>query len=89
MERRYTSNVSISNDNIKCLIEVSIFAVNLTLKLFRATVANADIGGQKSLHIFLKKCLYHMVVKFEQNRTIQTKRNFELLDKKQVFYNHF
>ena len=36
-------NVSISNGNIKCLIGKSIFAVKLLLKLFRATIANADI----------------------------------------------
>ena len=60
----------------------SIFAVNLPLKLFRATIANADIGSLKSFHTFLLKCLYHMLVKFEQNRMFQTTRNFELFDKK-------
>ena len=35
-----------------------------------------------------------MPVKFEQNRMIQTKRNYELLEKKKkkkktIFYNHF
>ena len=30
-----------------------------------------------------------MLVKFEQNRIVQTTQNFELLMKKQVFYNHF
>ena len=40
-------------------------AVNLLLKLFRATVANADIGSLKSLHTFLAKYLYYMLVKFE------------------------
>ena len=54
MERLQTSNVSISNGNIKCVIEKSVFAANLPLKLFRATVANADIGSLKSLHTFLK-----------------------------------
>ena len=49
-----TTNVSIySNGNIKYRIGKSIFAVNLPLKLFRATVANDDIGSQKSLHTFL------------------------------------
>ena len=48
----------------------------------------ADIGSLKSLHTFLKKCLYHrpMPVKFEQNRMVQTTRNFELFDKKPVFF---
>ena len=69
-----------------------MFAVNLPLKLFPATVANADIGSLKSLHTFLKTCLYHMLVKFEQNRMVKTRptQNFELLDEKNgVFFNHF
>ena len=53
MERLQTSNISISNGNIKRPIGKSIFAVNLPLKLFRATVANADIESLKSLHAFL------------------------------------
>ena len=65
------SNVSISKGNIKCPIGKSIFAVNLPLKLFRATVANDEIGSLKSLSTFLTKCLYHMLVKFEQNRMAQ------------------
>ena len=63
----------------------SLFAVNLPLKLFSATVANAGIGSLKSLHAFLKKCLYHMPVKFEQNCMVQTTQNFELFDKSQIF----
>ena len=30
-----------------------------------------------------------MLVKFEQNRMVQATQNFELFDKKLVFYNHF
>ena len=30
-----------------------------------------------------------MPVKFEQNRMVQTTRNFELFDRKRGFYNHF
>ena len=40
--------------NIKYPIEKSIFAVTLPLKLFRATVANANIVSLTSLHTFLK-----------------------------------
>ena len=75
--------------NIKCPIGKSIFAVNVPFKLFRAAVASADIESLKSLHTFLKKCLYHMPVKFEQNPMVQTTRKIELFNKKQVFYNHF
>ena len=70
MERLQTSNVSISNGRIKYPIEKSIFAVNLPFKLFPATVANADIESLKSLHTFLKKCLYFMQMKFEQYRMV-------------------
>ena len=77
-----TSDVSISNGNIKYPIRTSIFAVNLKLKLFRVTVADADIGSLKSLHTFLKKYLYHLVVKFKQNHMVRTTRNCELFDKK-------
>ena len=51
----------------------------------RATIANADIESLKSLHTFFTKCLYHMLVKFEQIRIVQTTRNFELFDKKLGF----
>ena len=82
MERLLTSNVSISNGNIKCPIGKSIFAVNLTLKLFRATVSNADTGSLKSLHTLFDMYMNHMLVKFEQNRMVQNIQNFELFDKK-------
>ena len=51
---------------------------------FTATVAMADTGCLKSLRAFLKKGLYHMLVKFEQNCMVQTTQNFELFDEKQT-----
>ena len=84
MERLKISNVSISNGNIKCPIGKSIFAVNLPLKFFRVTVANADIGSPKKLHAFLKN-VYDMLVEFEQNRRVLTTRNFELFVKQPSF----
>ena len=51
---------------IKYLIGKSIFAVNLTLKLFPATIANADFGSLKFLHMLFDQYLGHMLVKFEQ-----------------------
>ena len=54
-------------------------------KLFRATIANADIESLKSLYTFLTKCLYHMLVKFEQKHIVPTTWNFELFDKKSGF----
>ena len=76
--------VSINNSNIKYPIGKSIFGVNLPLQLFPATVANADIRSLMSLRTFLTKCLYHMLVKFKQNRISQTTLNFELFDKKKT-----
>ena len=55
MEKLWSSNINISNGNIKCPIGKSIFTVNLPLELFRVTIANADIESLKSLHTFLKK----------------------------------
>ena len=81
--------VSNSNGNIKYPIGKSIFAVNLPLKLFPATIAYAEIESLKSLHKFLKKCLYHMLVKFEQNRMDQTTRNFDFFYKKPGFLKPF
>ena len=59
-----------------------IFAENLPLKLFRATVANADILSLKSLHKLLNTYLDHILPKFESNRIVQNVQNFELYDKK-------
>ena len=43
--------------------------------------ADADIGSIKSLHTLFDKYLDHMLVKFEQNRMVQTTQNFKLFDK--------
>ena len=80
-----TLDVNISNGNVKYPSGKSIFAVNLPLKLFTATVANADIGSQKSLHTLFDTYLDHMLVEFEQNCMVQTTRNLELYDKKPIF----
>ena len=64
MERLQTSYDTVSNGNIKCPIEKSIFAVNLLLKLFRATIANADTGILLSIH--LNTYLFNMLAKFNQ-----------------------
>ena len=78
-----------SNGNIKCPIGKSFFAVNLPLKLFRATVANADTKSLKSLHTLFDMYLDHMLVKFEQNRMVQNIQKCELYDKKSGFLKPF
>ena len=68
---------------MKCPIRKSILAVYLPLELFHAAVANA--GRLTSLHIFLLKCLYQLLVKFEQNFMVKTTHSFELLRQKLYF----
>ena len=46
----------VSNGSIKYPIGKSILAVNLPLKPFPTTTANADIGSLKSLHIYSLFC---------------------------------
>ena len=59
----------------------SFLAVNSTLKLFRVTVADADIGSLKSLNTFLNKYLHQMLVKFEKKCMVRTTRNFYFFNK--------
>ena len=58
-------------------------AVNLPLKLFLASIANADFGSLVS-HTLFDMYLDHMLVTFEQNRMVRTIQNFVLFDKKMV-----
>ena len=82
MEILQNSNVRVSNGNIKCPIGNSNFAVNLELKPFRATVANADTRSLKSFHTLFDTYLDYMLAKFEANRIVRNVQNFELFDKK-------
>ena len=56
MARFLTSNVKVSNGKIKLF-----FAVNLKIKLFRATVANSNTGNLKTLHTLFDTYLDHML----------------------------
>ena len=76
----YTSYVSVCNGNIKCPVGNSIFAENLPFKLFRATVANADIESLKSVRTLFDTYLNHKLAKFELNRFARNVQNFELFD---------
>ena len=66
---------------------INFCSINLTLKLFRVTVADADIGSLKSLHTFLDKFLYHMLVTFERKKIIWSKLHeiFSFLTKSGIF----
>ena len=78
MERIKTSNVSVVNGNLNYLIRKSIFAVNFPLKLFPATVANANTESLKSLYTLFDSYLDYMLAKFEPNRIFRNvqKMNF-------------
>ena len=78
MERHWNSNVSI---NINCPIGKSIFAVNLTLKLLRATVANTDIGSLKFLHTLLDTYLDYVLMQFKQRTNQAIPLESELTEK--------
>ena len=56
------------------------------LQICNVSISNGNIkcpiGKSFSLHTFLTKCLYHMLVKFEQIRIVRTTQNFEFFDKK-------
>ena len=85
-----TSNVSVSKGSIKCPIGKSIFTVNLPIKLFHATVANADTENLKSLHTLFDAYLDNIPAKFEPNRMIRNVQNFQFFwTKTWVFKTHF
>ena len=44
------------------------------VKLFRATVVNAKIGGLNVLPKLFDMCLDHMLGKFEQNRMVRNNK---------------
>ena len=54
-------------------------------------IADADNGSLKSLQTLFDKYLDYMLVKFEQNRMVQTLQSFELFDKngKAKCWRHF
>ena len=84
-----TSNVSVSNGYLKYPIGKSIFAVNLFLKLFRATVANANTAGLKSLPKLFDTYLDYMLAKFEPHRMVQNVQNLSFRTKNRVLLNPF
>ena len=76
MERLYTFVVSISNVAGKSFNGKITAKIDFSFEYF--TVADADIGSLKSLHILFDKYLNHVVVKFEQNRMVRTIQNLRV-----------
>ena len=66
MERFNTSDVGMSNGKIKGPVGTSIFAENLLLQLFSATVANAVSESLKSLQTLFDTYLDHMLANLNQ-----------------------
>ena len=52
------------------------------LPLLMLTPGGADIESLKSFHTIFDMYLDHILVKFKQNRVVQTKQNLHLLTKK-------
>ena len=65
---------SMSNGNMKCPVGKSIFADNLPLKLFRATVANAATESLKSFYTLFDTYLDHMLAEFKPNRIVKIEK---------------
>ena len=61
------------------------FCSKLQLKLFRATVANADTRFLKSLCTLFDTYLNQILAKCRPNRIVQNVHNFELYDQKPRF----
>ena len=55
-------------------------------RAFKVTIADADIGSLKSLNTLFDKYLDQMLVKFEQNRIVQTIIFFFLKKRLTIFW---
>ena len=87
MKRLKNFNVSVSNGNIKCPIEKkNIFAINLALKLFCATVANL-LRSLKSLYTLFDTYMDYMLVEFKAEFKVlsETHKHSSLLTKTGFF----
>ena len=73
MERLYTSNVSISNGSTEEFLWQIYFKNCFSDRAFYVTIADVDIGSQKSLHTLFDKYLDHMQVNL--NKIVWSKPN--------------
>ena len=89
MEKLKTSDVSISNGKIIYPIGKTIFAVNLPVELFPATVSNADISSPKSFHTLFDKLLDHMLVEFNKTVWSELHEILSVLTNNPGFFNQF
>ena len=63
-------------------LPLSAFATVAWKSFFNVTITVADVGSLKSVHTLFDKYLDHMLVKFDQDRVVRNKQNFELWGKK-------
>ena len=76
--------VSNSNGNIKCPgTKKNIVAVHLSIKLFRASVANAAIGSLKSLQTLLIRI--GTPCRCDLNQSVRNIQKFKLFNKTPFF----
>ena len=73
-------NVSVSNGNLNTRSENQFFP----LKLFLATVANANTECLKSLHTLFDMYLEYLLAKFEPNRIVQNVQEINFWTKKKT-----
>ena len=68
---------------------IFFFFGKFAIKLFRISVANADIESLKYLRTFFPNSVFYMlyrIVKFEQNHMVTTtRRNFDVFEQKNDF----
>ena len=78
MERQSTFNASINiiNSSWEELQREICFKNSFSDRIFYVTIFDIDNERQKSLHTLFDKYLDHMLVNFEQNRTIWTAHFF-------------
>ena len=70
------------------LSHITILALNLPLKLFCATFANADTRSLKSLRTLFDTYLDFILAKFKPNHMVQHVQNLEHLNKNLSFLNN-
>ena len=78
----YGETLDFSNSSMEEVLMSNLLQKLISELAFYVTIADADIGSLKSYHTFFDKYLDHILIKFEQNRKVQTIQKFVLFDKK-------
>ena len=80
MDRLYTSSVRVNNGSTDVLND-NLLKNDFPIGHFMLPLLMLTLS-LKSLHTLFGMYLDHMLVEFDQNRTVRTIQNFELFDKK-------